>query len=655
MRAARTGILFLIHFLLAQSLSGQSWTVENFEVQSHGLGDYGGLWGAALVSTKWNFDPSGQSNGVMEMACDANLGLKATFGADYINVIVESDTASSFSMDVWVPSDFPTSGSLQVFGLTKANGQFRSDNVSGTTLNKGGWTTVSFDIAKQLNMSDDFDLSSGLTIGVEFIFMDSTTWAGSVYGDNVTLYGVQNPMAGFVLRSPLITVEHVQDQVSPYDAAEIIYHNKITWENLPNGGTEKYHLYASSKNPIVNNYANDVIQLSPAAGFDRGVSEFRHWLQAKDQNDQTWYYAVTAAGIDPVTREFRETEVGGSASAGPVYGKTALPHVIPLVSGFKFNPDGDLTEFIKISEQFSGSLLRTEVAEGPAAADWNSSSPDANFSMYVIMDNANLYVGAEVIDDDPDGQGEVWIGDAINLFIGFFNPQYVIEFDSQPRFQVGYAINAPTAAERVQVDGFKKNVVQKTYHDVHKKEKSYIVELKIPFSSIGPARRFIPQNGEFIPMRVMVNDNDGQSDYGGGRSLMLTHGGGDSENWNAALLPQTWRWHLISNEPDNPSRIDDPDDALPKKTGLLGNYPNPFNPETTISYTLARAEKVEINIFDLLGRQILQLVDAERSAGEHHLVWSGRDAQNRQVASGIYFVRFKAGQYHETRRMLLTK
>ncbi|KAA3612076.1 MAG: T9SS C-terminal target domain-containing protein [Calditrichaeota bacterium] len=657
MRVVRTFLIFSIQFIISQALWGQNWVVEDFEIQTNGLGDYAGLWGSANVATRWAFDPSGSSTGVMEMVCNTggDKNLNAAFGTEYINIIVAGDTATDWSIDVWVPNDFPTDGFLKIFGQSQATARLESKIVQTTDLSIGGWTTISFDIAKQVNTFENFDISKGLTIGVEFNFKYGTIWNGSVYGDNVTLVGLHDPMAGFELRPPVIAVEHMQNQVSPYNAEEIIYHNKITWENLPKGGTEKYHLYASKQNPIVNTFANDVIQLSPTSGFDRGVQEFRHWLHSKNSDGQTWYYAITAAGIDPVTREHRETEVGGDGNAGPIASATARPHVIPLVSGFNFNPDGNLSEFVAIGQQYSGSILQNEVAEGPAAEEWNSSSNDANFSMYVIMDNQHIYVGAEVIDDNPNGIGDVWLGDAIDLFIGFFNPDFILEYDSQPTFQVGYAINAPTAADRVQVGGFSRNQVANTSHDVHFKDNSYVVEMKIPFSSIGPASRFIPQDGDFIPLRITVNDNDGEDDHGGGRSLMLTHGGGDTENWNAALLPQTWRWHLISSTPDNASSVGKEEIIVPEKSGLLGNYPNPFNPATTISYVLSADQNVKITIYDALGRDIFHLVNEQQSAGEHHKIWRGVDSKGRQVATGIYFIQFITDGVSEVRKMLLTK
>ncbi|KAA3659057.1 MAG: hypothetical protein DWQ10_09740, partial [Calditrichaeota bacterium] len=353
MRFNKLYLVLVTLFILTQSLWSQSWRVENFESESRALGDYVGLYGPALYSIQWEKDPTGLSIGAMQMLCNAVTGTKAAFGTDAINVIVEGDTATAWTMDVWIPKNYPGDALVQIFGISKSNPKPIYTTYTPEELNLGNWNTLTFDIMEQVRKYDDYDLTGGLTIGVEFVFKYNSTWAGYVYGDNVTLVGIINPMANFVLQPPVISVEHVENQTSPYNNSEIIYHNKITWPDLPNGGTEKYHLYASKTNPISNINASDVIKLSPANGFDRGVQEFRHWLNTADGQNQTWYYALTAFGYDPARQEVRQTEVGGTANAGPIAAKTAKPYVIPYIRTFQFNADGDISEFTKVSQQFS--------------------------------------------------------------------------------------------------------------------------------------------------------------------------------------------------------------------------------------------------------------------------------------------------------------
>jgi len=89
---------------------------------------------------------------------------------------------------------------------------------------------------------------------------------------------------------------------------------------------------------------------------------------------------------------------------------------------------------------------------------------------------------------------------------------------------------------------------------------------------------------------------------------------------------------------------------------LLGCYPNPFNPQTTIEFELKERTAVDLRVFDLSGRLVKGLIVGEsRSLGRHEVVWNGRDDAGRQVASGTYFYRFEAGSFSETKRMVLVK
>ncbi|MFH1279837.1 MAG: M14 family zinc carboxypeptidase [Candidatus Eisenbacteria bacterium] len=91
------------------------------------------------------------------------------------------------------------------------------------------------------------------------------------------------------------------------------------------------------------------------------------------------------------------------------------------------------------------------------------------------------------------------------------------------------------------------------------------------------------------------------------------------------------------------------------RTALAGNAPNPFNPVTTIAYTLANDGPVEIEIVDVSGRTVRSLVRGVRSAGAHRVVWDGANDAGREVASGIYFTRMRAGGAEETKKLVLLR
>ena len=98
----------------------------------------------------------------------------------------------------------------------------------------------------------------------------------------------------------------------------------------------------------------------------------------------------------------------------------------------------------------------------------------------------------------------------------------------------------------------------------------------------------------------------------------------------------------------------------PKKTGLLPNYPNPFNPETWIPYQLAEAANVTLTIYATDGRLIRTISLGHQSAGIYQsknraAYWDGRNALGEPVVSGVYFYTLTAGEFAATRKMLIRK
>ena len=96
-------------------------------------------------------------------------------------------------------------------------------------------------------------------------------------------------------------------------------------------------------------------------------------------------------------------------------------------------------------------------------------------------------------------------------------------------------------------------------------------------------------------------------------------------------------------------------DGVPAATRLVAAYPNPFNPVTTITYELAAAGQVRLDIYGLDGRLVATLVRDEQRAGRHEAVWQGRDRAGRPVASGAYLCRLRAGDTARSKRLMLVK
>jgi len=118
-------------------------------------------------------------------------------------------------------------------------------------------------------------------------------------------------------------------------------------------------------------------------------------------------------------------------------------------------------------------------------------------------------------------------------------------------------------------------------------------------------------------------------------------------------------YHLYTDSklhvPDIRTPVTDEPIAAPLRYALQQNYPNPFNPTTTIGYSLSQASDVTLEIYNLAGQKVRTLAAQRQSAGEHLVVWNGLSDDGRAAASGVYLYRLRAGEFVETRKMLLVR
>jgi len=112
-------------------------------------------------------------------------------------------------------------------------------------------------------------------------------------------------------------------------------------------------------------------------------------------------------------------------------------------------------------------------------------------------------------------------------------------------------------------------------------------------------------------------------------------------------------WTNILNL-DNPALgVESPAGKVPQSFQLFPNYPNPFNPTTTIKYEIQSRGLVRLEIYNLLGEKLRTLVEEEQYPGSYRVVWNGKDNQNREVASGIYIYRLSLAGRKESKKMVL--
>ena len=143
-------------------------------------------------------------------------------------------------------------------------------------------------------------------------------------------------------------------------------------------------------------------------------------------------------------------------------------------------------------------------------------------------------------------------------------------------------------------------------------------------------------------------------DYFSGDSVNVT-----SLTENITLEPGDFRIYTTTKLPTPEAGIlldvEQIDGQIPVEFALEQNYPNPFNPSTIIRYSIVSPSRVSLKIFDVLGREVKTLVNKEQVNGVYEVIWNGDNELGNKVSTGVYFYRIDAGDFVQTKKMMLIK
>ena len=426
------------------------------------------------------------------------------------------------------------------------------------------------------------------------------------------------------------------------------FSNLISWGDVDNEGTETYHIYAS-KAAITSLTAKGVSKIAQVA---RGVQVFEHLIKSpQTDKDVTWFYAVQA-----IDKNKNEGEVG---TVGPITNKAkGIPTIAVATPNFK--ADGNLNEFAGIKP------FQVKISNGTGFLtpnDKNTGDIDCSIeAAYVAIDKNFIYFGAEVNDDfvidDPKYYPDnTWQGDAVELFFGLYNldefpltnaykrgatPDYHLRFNKQK----ARSDHWDTEVDELLLPG-------PNYYWAEKFPSGYVVEAKISIADLANKRDPNVTNPKFDKpyvkegYRVMfdlgVFDADDLTVNRKAR-IFWTPTNNDQGYNNAALLGHTW----IGNTDVVSTDVEETE--MPVKYALEQNYPNPFNPATQIKYSILSAGNVSLKVYDVLGREVADLVNKHQDAG-HYTVNFNASA----LSSGIYFYRIESGSFVNVKKMMLVK
>ncbi|MBW7888084.1 MAG: T9SS type A sorting domain-containing protein [Bacteroidetes bacterium] len=242
------------------------------------------------------------------------------------------------------------------------------------------------------------------------------------------------------------------------------------------------------------------------------------------------------------------------------------------------------------------------------------------FSPYLtsgkIVDTGNKFNGFHVEGNNSDLDGKTvvlyidkMVTSALTVPTGFLD--YGAKVDSLSKdVTLNWGVNSEISISRYEIE---RSTDGTTYSLIGSVTAAGNSDTTKRYSFTNPS-----QNLQSVKYRIVQITNDGAKEYSPVITVLLTGIG------NAIVTPFTY--------------------------SLEQNFPNPFNPTTTISFSLAITEKATLKIFDILGREVTTLVNNELGAGAHIIEWNSSN-----VSSGVYFYRLETSNYVNTKKMVVMK
>ncbi len=431
--------------------------------------------------------------------------------------------------------------------------------------------------------------------------------------------------------------------------------NLVTWTDLAGETTEKYFVYAS-KSPITSVTAAGVESI--ALSVPRGTQVIEHLLRApKTDKNVTYYYAINA--VD------KAGNVGPIATTAAVTNLAKGIPTIALKTIANWTADGDMKEwtaagvtpFKLYPENGSAHIMNNFVVTNNA---------DLSADLYIAMDANYLYFAADVNDDvvyADDAKymvkgGQNWALDAVDIEIGMYNQEAKLHTSYKHGKFPDYHFRFNKLRARSDHWESEKDSLLlpgANYYWQEKFPSGYRVEARLKISDIAALRNtpkgtrdsIYLKEGYKIPLDFVIGDNDGKNsaDLASNREGQISWSPFNNDNgWND---PSKWMYTWLG---DTDVISTDVQEELPVSYSLEQNYPNPFNPATQIKYTLAKAGIVNLKIYDVLGREVADLVNKYQEAGKYTVNFNAS-----KLASGVYIYRIDSNSFSSVKKMMLIK
>jgi len=436
--------------------------------------------------------------------------------------------------------------------------------------------------------------------------------------------------------SPTVSVD-VTAPLAPTDliaGVSNLYYNEIAWSAVEGEAGETYTVYASL-NPIESLDDDGVTIVAGAAGEDDIV--VHHIYYPLDELEVEYYYAVTCTDAASNVSE-------GFATSGPYTNTGQYRAIISLDPPVNFVADSDLSEWQHIAP-----FVVTPGA--PRVEGTIDDADDYSYSAYVAMDETYLYVAFDVKDDlftwSEDNTVDWWDDEGIEFYFGLYElgiPHPYFMSGAEPDYRLVFL-----PYTYLWGSGWDMEPSDEDYVFIDLGGSDYIIEARIAFADIydpdSGDELFTPVEGMTIPFEILGFDSDVANTANEGR---LQLGGNPAINpWHDG--PDVWTYTWIGL-PSFVTGIDESKVGIPDSYALKNNYPNPFNPITHIQYEIPETADVTLTIYNIRGEEVARLVETNQAAGYYSATF---DAQS--VSSGLYLYQIQAGDFSQTKKMILVK
>lgn len=489
-----------------------------------------------------------------------------------------------------------------------------------TPIADGEWHDYSLALSEMIIQDDKSDFKSDSVVVVGFMAEGNGVAGRVIYIDD---WWTGNPIFDVIPPGVPTNVSGIAG----------VYQNLVSWMDVENEDDEVYTV-VYSLNPITSLDDEGLITL--VSDISAGEQIAAHVLTApKEDAEVSYYYGVYATDV---AGNKGDLAVVDAAVTNTAEGISVIALGLP-----NFAADGDLSEWSEIApipmyvSDNSGTIVNNTTIDNDA---------DLSLDAWVAVDDNYLYFAFDVEDDIVNADttdGETWMRDSPDLFIGLYEHGATKHTSYKRGEEPDYHFRLSQHQLLLDITGG--HVLAKPGVDYYWEEKfgtGYIVEGRVSLdtlAAIGEDVKFVPVKGMKIPIDYAINDADLERREG---ILTLAQANQD-QSWNdPARWVHTWVGEGIVGV--------DEDDLAINSYKLSQNYPNPFNPSTLISYSLANKGMVTLKIYNLLGQEVLTLVNTNKNAGQHQVKF---DASN--LSSGLYIYKLQSGSFVDSKKMMLLK